>query len=100
MQWILLFVLVVVNTASFAQGCVVGGPAKQQRFVCFDGRSLSNEGGQLIWHARRGCFKSTIPCCAYQAGHYGRYANRAQLHRALERCRYHYPFRLGEMQTH
>lgn len=97
---ITMFIFLLGCTIAYSQGCVQGIIPKNLQFVCYDGRSLTAEDGQLIWYARRGCFPSTIPCCAYHANHYGRYLNRTGLEEALARCRHNYPFHLGEMQTH
>ena len=100
MQILLLVFLLVFTEVALSQGCVVGTRAKHHQYVCFDGRTLHSQGGQLIWYAKRGCFKSATPCCTHQANHYGRYRNSGDLAMGLAQCRYRYPFRLGEMQTH
>ncbi|WP_237759012.1 hypothetical protein [Legionella birminghamensis] len=92
--------LVLIPALSMAQGCIIGNPPSKARYVCIDGRSLSCTGKGLVWNAKRGCFLSRLPCCAYEAEHYGYYPNPARMYRAYEQCRVDYPFRLGEMQTH
>lgn len=83
-----------------AQGCIIGSQPSQPRYVCFDGRTLQRSDFGLIWNAKRGCFVSSVPCCAYNATHYSYYPNPAQIGASYARCRHSYPFRLGEMQTH
>ena len=94
---ILLFLLPIYL---HAQGCIVGNPPPRAQYVCFDGRSLECTPTGLIWNAKRGCFMSRLPCCAYQANHYGYYPNHQNLVLAFEQCRLGYPYHLGEMQTH
>lgn len=89
----------VIQTGA-SQGCIIGGPQKLDKYVCYDGRTLKRENGQFIWHARRGCFKSVVPCCAYKAQHYAYTPNPENLAIAFFRCQEGYPFHLGEMQTH
>lgn len=90
----------LLSAQLFAQGCIVGNRPSTARYVCIDGRSLSCNDNGIVWNAKRGCFLSSKPCCAYQADHYGYYAQPAQLYAAYEQCRVDYPFHLGEMQTH
>lgn len=97
---IIAFVLLFSSASLFAQGCIVGNPPSHARYVCIDGRSLSCTPTGFVWHAKRGCFMSRLPCCAYQAEHYGYYPQPRRLYAAYEQCRVDYPFRLGEMQTH
>ncbi|KTD08574.1 hypothetical protein [Legionella jamestowniensis] len=84
----------------FAQGCIVGGKPDRPRYVCMDGRSLSQTSSGLLWHAKRGCFMSKIPCCAYDATHYAYSANPSYVYYSYKKCREGYPYHWGEMQTH
>ena len=84
----------------FAQGCIIGKRYERPRYVCFDGRTISPSGIGYIWNAKRGCFMSRVPCCAYDATHYSYSENPQYVYHSFKRCRYQYPFHLGEMQTH
>ncbi len=88
--------------ANFAhtQGCIQGEQPSQPRYVCFDGRTLDATPSGFVWNAKRGCFISSFPCCAYNAIHYAFYPNPAKIGEAFARCRHDYPFQLGQMQTH
>jgi hypothetical protein len=99
MKRLMLMLMIVCCQIGYSQGCVVGEPSKVQKYVCYDGRTLKKEFGKFIWHARRGCFKSTVPCCSYQADHYAYSPNPGNLAIALFRYQENYPFHLGEMQT-
>lgn len=97
---IILFGLLLVVNFAYGQGCIVGNTPSQPRYVCFDGRTLELSPRGYVWNAKRGCFVSSVPCCAYNATHYAFYANPAKIGASYARCRHSYPFRLGEMQTH
>ncbi|ARG98823.1 hypothetical protein B6N58_03025 [Legionella micdadei] len=84
----------------FAQGCIIGNKPDRPRYVCFDGRTLATSQSGFVWNAKRGCFMSSIPCCAYNATHYSYSENPQYVYHSFKRCRYQYPFQLGEMQTH
>lgn len=84
----------------FAQGCIIGDKTERPRYVCFDGRTLSPSGTGFTWHAKRGCFMSRLPCCAYDATHYSFSNDPQYVYHSFKRCRYQYPFLLGQMQTH
>lgn len=96
---IMILALLLVNSM-YAQGCIIGGQPSQPHYVCFDGRSIELSATGFVWNAKRGCFLSSVPCCAYEATHYAFYPNTARIGEALARCRHDYPFHLGEMQTH
>lgn len=100
MKTYVCFVLVLLPTTLFAQGCITGKVSEKPSYVCVDGRSLSQTGGGLVWQAKRGCFMSRIPCCNYDATHYSYSANPGYVFSSYNRCRQGYPFHLGEMQTH
>ncbi len=84
----------------YAQGCIIGNKPDRPRYVCFDGRTLSTSSTGFVWNAKRGCFMSSIPCCAYDATHYSYSEDPQYVYHSFKRCRYQYPFHLGEMQTH
>ena len=96
---IILLGLVLANWA-YAQGCIQGGHPSQPHYVCFDGRTLELSDIGYVWNAKRGCFVSSLPCCAYNATHYAFYPNPANIGASYARCRHDYPFTLGQMQTH
>jgi len=96
---IILLALVMTNI-TYAQGCIQGGRYSQPRYVCFDGRTLDKTVTGFEWNTKRGCFVSSVPCCAYNATHYAFYPQPAKIGKAYARCRHDYPFRLGQMQTH
>lgn len=100
MRIIIMMVSVVLSSTLQAIGCIDGHFPSQPRYVCFDGRTVEKTDTGLIWNAKRGCFLSSVPCCKYDANHYGFYENSAKLGTAYARCRHDYPFRLGYMQTH
>lgn len=83
-----------------AQGCIIGKKSDRPRYVCFDGRTLGPTPAGFVWQAKRGCFMSKVPCCAYGATHYAFSVNPQFVYKSFKRCRYGYPFHLGEMQTH
>lgn len=91
---------VLITSTGFTQGCVFGSLPSQPRYVCFDGRTLDASPTGYVWNAKRGCFISSYPCCAYNANHYSYYPNPKNIGDSYARCRRAYPFRLGEMQTH
>ena len=97
---IILLALIITNWVHADQGCIRGGHPSQPRYVCFDGRTLALSDVGLVWNAKRGCFISSEPCCAYNATHYSYYANPSQIGASYARCRHDYPFTLGQMQTH
>ncbi len=82
------------------QGCITGKPLREPSYVCYDGRSLQCGPTGYNWEAKRGCFLSRIPCCAYQATHYGYYPHARNITKALDSCQEKWPFHLGEFQTH
>lgn len=90
----------LITNLIYAQGCILGGHPSQPHYVCFDGRTLALSEVGYVWNAKRGCFVSSVPCCAYNATHYSYYANPNQIGASYARCRHDYPFHLGEMQTH
>jgi hypothetical protein len=96
---IILTGLIMTNLLH-AQGCIVGDRPSQPHYVCFDGRTLALSEVGYVWNAKRGCFISSVPCCAYNATHYAFYAKPSQVGASYARCRHDYPFHLGEMQTH
>lgn len=96
---IILIGIFLINSVH-AQGCIQGDRPSQPRYVCFDGRSLEATETGFVWNAKRGCFISSVPCCAYNATHYAYYPNPAKIGYAYARCRHDYPFQLGQMQTH
>lgn len=101
MKIILFGFFLTLTHFAYAQGCVIGEIPSQPRYVCFDGRTLQlAEDGHYRWNAKRGCFVSAVPCCAYKATHYAFYPNPTKIGAAYARCRHDYPFHLGEMQTH
>lgn len=100
MRIIILSGLMLIMNFAHAQGCIEGGKPDQPRYVCFDGRTLEPSETGLVWNAKRGCFVSSLPCCAYNATHYAFYPTPEKIGAAYARCRHDYPFRLGEMQTH
>ena len=97
-----LYVVLLLAFASdiFAQGCIIGSKPSRPRYVCFDGRTLHPSRTGFVWEAKRGCFMSKVPCCAYDATHFSYYENPQSVYHSFKRCRYKYPFHLGEMQTH
>lgn len=95
MSGVMIFFLVI--TESFANFPIETATGK---YVCFDGRSLSRSEFGFVWDAKRGCFRSHLSCRTYQAQFYGCYGTTAQQTIALQTCRDHYPYHLGEMQTH
>ena len=95
-----LWMFYLLPALLFAQGCIVGNQPSKAKYVCIDGRSATCTAQGIVWNAKRGCFLSAKPCCAYQADHYGFYAQPKQLYAAYEQCRVDYPFHLGEFQTH
>lgn len=97
---IILLALTITNWVYAEQGCIRGGHPSQPHYVCFDGRTLALSDVGFVWNAKRGCFISSVPCCAYNATHYAYYANPSQIGASYARCRHDYPFHLGEMQTH
>lgn len=90
----------ILSNFTYAQGCIQGDRPSQPRYVCFDGRTLDFTDTGFAWNAKRGCFLSSVPCCAYNATHYAFYPNPAKIGAAYARCRHDYPFQLGQMQTH
>lgn len=100
MRIIIVSGLMLIINFTHAQGCIEGGKPDQPRYVCFDGRTLEPTETGLVWNAKRGCFVSSLPCCAYNATHYAFYPTPEKIGAAYARCRHDYPFRLGEMQTH
>lgn len=96
----LCFLIFLLPTFLYAQGCLVGNQPKRQQYVCFDGRSLGPSAVGYVWQAKRGCFLSKVPCCAYEATHYTFSRDPGYLYKSYQRCRLDYPFHLGEMQTH
>ncbi|KTD16738.1 hypothetical protein [Legionella jordanis] len=96
----LSFVLLLMPPLICAQGCIIGGKPDTPRYVCVDGRSLCQSPSGLIWQAKRGCFMSKIPCCAYEATHYAFSSNPARVYYQYKKCKEGYAFHWGEMQTH
>lgn len=100
MRIIIILFSSFLSVTLYAQGCIRGDRPSQPHYVCFDGRTLDPTVSGFVWNAKRGCFISSVPCCAYNATHYAYYANSLKIGSAYARCRHDYPFRLGEMQTH
>lgn len=92
--------LLPVLTHAQGQGCITGKKSQRPRYVCFDGRTLKPSSSGFSWYAKRGCFMSRVPCKAYDATHYAYSVNPGFVYKSFKRCRYGYPFHLGEMQTH
>ena len=68
----------ILAQVAHTQGCIQGGQPSQPRYVCFDGRTLEATETGFVWNAKRGCFISSVPCCAYNALHYAFYPNPAK----------------------
>lgn len=100
MKRLYILLIILFCHIGVSQAGTFGGPAMVEKYICMDGRSLKREFGNYVWYARRGCFKSMVPCYTYQAEQYAYTSNPGNLAIALFRCRDNYPYRLGEMQTH
>lgn len=100
MKIIIILTALILNNILYAQGCIQGDRPSIPRYVCFDGRTLDPTETGFVWNEKRGCFISSVPCCAYNATHYAYYPNQSQIGSAYARCRHDYPFMLGQMQTH
>jgi len=100
MKTIIALIGLIISSEIYSQGCIQGGRPSQPHYVCFDGKTLELSELGYVWNAKRGCFISSVPCCAYNATHYAFYANPSQIGASYARCRHDYPFRLGQMQTH
>ena len=99
-HYLSVILLVSFTSLVHAQCCSSGKGFTSPRYVCFDGRLLNKTSTGNVWEAKRGCFLSRLPCCAYEASHYGFYPQPHQAQHAFAKCREGYPYRLGEMQTH
>ncbi len=100
MKIIIIICALFITPILHAQGCIYGDRPSEPHYICFDGRSVEKSALGLIWHAKRGCFLSSVPCCNYEATHYAYYSNPSKIGKAYARCRHDYPFRLGYMQMH